>query len=412
MQAKGAVADSGTPRPGTVPPVKGNRGPHERLVLETSDPATGPAFARAGERAFAHAHASLPAGESAVPALAAMTLGDAGPAAAILEAWAAGGSDADAGPAGGGVVSLPLLAARHLAWTGDVSTARRLWPRPRDVQRWAVPLARDGQLAAELGAVVGGLLREMVGLAEAAGDADAAASLAADARSLLRDARAGGFRPTSPEFVVAAALGCFDPDPPRSEVSAPEPGLSRIPLRDAAFAVLQTWAGLALGHAAAATSWDALLAVAGADIPPRVPAVGPDSADPLLGETAALAIAAGVLGLVGASPDAPKMRLRLRPHLAGAWSSLRVRNLAMAEARFDFRITREGALRTCTIEQTAGAVPATVILEVPVSGPAVRTEVDGRPATLDLRPFGPGFLIPVQLVADDVRVVSVEAAGV
>jgi hypothetical protein len=413
MQANGAVADTPRgPRLGSVTLLKGRRGPRERLVLETSDPATGPAFARACERTFAHAHATLPPGESALPALAAMMLGDSVPATAILEAWVAGRADADAAPAGGGVVSLPLLAARHLAWTGDFVMARRLWPRPRDVQRWAVPMARDGTLAAELGAVVGGLLRELIALAEAAADTDAAASLAADARSLLREARGGALRPESSEFLVAAALGAFDPDPPRFDPLRPEPARSRIALSDAASAVLHAWAGLSLGHTPAATSWDALLAVVGADLPVPGPPDGPDWADMLVREAAALAVAAGVLGLVGAAPDAPKMRLRLRPHLPDAWSELTVRNLAMAEARFDVRISREGARRTYAIEQTAGGLPATVILEMLVPGPALRSvDVDGRPAKLDIRPFGPGFLIPVQLVADDVRVVCVEGAG-
>jgi hypothetical protein len=89
-----------------------------------------------------------------------------------------------------------------------------------------------------------------------------------------------------------------------------------------------------------------------------------------------------------------------------------MRNLAMADGRFDLRIRRQDGRRSYVVEQTAGAVPATVILEMLVPGPTVRSiDVDGRPATLDIRPFGPAFLIPVQLVTDEVRVVTVTGAG-
>lgn len=389
------------------------RGPaaRERLSLETSDPATGPMFTRAGDRALALAHAESPsAGEAAVAALAALILGDLTPATAVLDAWAdPDTSDADVQPGGSGFVSLPLLAARHLAWTGDFALARRLWPQVREAHTRAAEFVRGREVGAGLIGVVGGLLRELVPLAEAAGDTGAGAALAADARSLLRDARAAP-DPASPEFLIATALGAFDPDPLPVQAVASHPLESALSLWDAAFACVQVWADLAAGHTDAARLWQQLLAYLqkASEIRAGATAAG---ADPI-GEAAVQVIAAGVFGLIGVSPDAPKMRLRLRPHMPAEWATLDVRNVSMSDARFDLRIRREGERRIYTIDQTAGAVPGTVILEMIVPGPSVRKiEVDGRPAGLDLRRFGPGFLIPIQLITDDVRVVTVDGEG-
>lgn len=174
---------------------------------------------------------------------------------------------------------------------------------------------------------------------------------------------------------------------------------------------LRVWAALALGDTAGADAWRAILHAdqpGGAGLRPGGGPTGPHDEDGM----APLIIAGAVFGMAGVAPDAPKLRLRLRPQLPDFWNELRVRNLAMGENRFDISIRRHGDRRSYSVEQTAGAYPVRLILEIPVPNATARAmEVDGRPASLDIRPFGPGFLIPVQLVLDEVRTVAVEGEG-
>jgi hypothetical protein len=383
------------------------RGPGDLLSLETSDPATGVAFARWRERLLDLAHASPPSGESVLPALAALSVGDAGPAAALLAGWAGPARGVESEPAFGTLSSgftTALLAARYLAWTGDAADVIRLWGRVR--------VAHARAMAASAVTPWGGrvlhahTLREVVPLAEAAGDA-AAGELATDSQNLLRDPRAAAFDEDAAEFPIAAALGFLDAHPParRRPASREE---SPIMSPDLA---LRVWAALALGDTAGADAWRAILHAdqpGGAGLRPGGGPTGPHDEDGM----APLIIAGAVFGMAGVAPDAPKLRLRLRPQLPDFWNELRVRNLAMGANRFDISIRRHGDRRSYSVEQTAGAYPVRLILEIPVPNATARAmEVDGRPASLDIRPFGPGFLIPVQLVLDEVRTVAVEGEG-
>lgn len=396
------------------------------LVIATSDAAIGGAFARAADRALACARANrLPSGEAAGPALAAVVLGDAGPAAALLDAWAAGELETRIVDPTSELVSLSLLAARQLAWTGDAALARRLWPRVSELRERAKQLATTPGTDPARAAVIGGLLRELSPLADVAGDRPAAAAMEADARAILRSVRTAAPAPASREYLVAAALSGFDPDPPPGfsdaiaaldpgpppVVSAADPGGEPYKsLSDFMFRCLVAWAALTSGRTEFAERWGRLITWLDREAA-KPNAISAEPTD-ITGEAAAIAILGGAFGLIGAAPDAPKGRLRLRPHLPTDWELLEVRDLAVADARFDLRVRRENGRRSYTVEQTAGAVPATVILEMVVPGPSVRSvEVDGRSAALDVRAFGPAHLVPVQLVADDVRAVTLEGEG-
>ncbi len=119
----------------------------------------------------------------------------------------------------------------------------------------------------------------------------------------------------------------------------------------------------------------------------------------------AMTVAPLVYGLLGAEPDAAAGRLRLRPQIPGAWDRLDV-GLRIAEARVALSYRREGARRTYRLNQERGPVPLTVVLEPLLPPEAVRVTVDGQAAELDARAFGPGRVVPVQVVLDAERVIT------
>jgi hypothetical protein len=127
-------------------------------------------------------------------------------------------------------------------------------------------------------------------------------------------------------------------------------------------------------------------------------------------ETATTIVAGLVYGLLGAEPDAPRTRLRLRPQIPASWNHLSAANLAMADARIGFRFHRDGARHTFQFQQTAGRVPVRLVFEPALAATALRgASVDGRPARLDPRPFGERILVPIQLVLDHERTIVLEA---
>jgi glycogen debranching enzyme len=120
----------------------------------------------------------------------------------------------------------------------------------------------------------------------------------------------------------------------------------------------------------------------------------------------AMAVSPLVYGLLGAEPDAPKGRLRLRPQLPAAWDRFEVRNLRMGEASLRLRYERNGPAHAFTIEQEEGAVPVRLIFEPALPGPVAAARVDGVTAQLDPRPFGERVLAPVQLALDNERIIE------
>jgi hypothetical protein len=124
---------------------------------------------------------------------------------------------------------------------------------------------------------------------------------------------------------------------------------------------------------------------------------------------AGLAIAAIVGSILGPRPDATRHRLRLRPRLSEDLLPFRAAGLRMGESVFELEARETAEGWALGIEQTGGPVPATVILEAIAPASAVgAVRVDGRLAQLDLRQLGDGWLVPVQLTTDHVRLIEVD----
>jgi hypothetical protein len=118
-----------------------------------------------------------------------------------------------------------------------------------------------------------------------------------------------------------------------------------------------------------------------------------------------------VHGRLGAEPDAARHRLGLRPDLVTA-GVVHVRNIRFGDATvaLDCRWDDERRRLSCRVEQDAGAIPVTALLEPIVAGAVHTTRVDGRPAALAPRPHDRGTIVPVQLVLDDSRRLDIELA--
>lgn len=127
--------------------------------------------------------------------------------------------------------------------------------------------------------------------------------------------------------------------------------------------------------------------------------------------SAAMVVAPLVYGLLGAMADAPVHRLRLRPQLPERWDRLDVRRLRVGDADISLRYRRNGDRHTYRLSQDRGGTPLNLVLEPVVRAQTVRVEIDGRRAQLDVRPFGRGLLVPVQLTLDADRAVALEAVG-
>jgi hypothetical protein len=126
-------------------------------------------------------------------------------------------------------------------------------------------------------------------------------------------------------------------------------------------------------------------------------------------DTAAALIIGLVHGLLGAEPDAPRNRLRLRPQIPASWNHMTLANLAMADARIGIRYHREEPRHTFHLQQTNGAVPVRLIFEPALPATTLRAaSVNGVPAQLDARPFGERLLVPIQLVLDSERTLALE----
>ncbi|MBI4410212.1 MAG: hypothetical protein HY561_10920, partial [Gemmatimonadetes bacterium] len=122
---------------------------------------------------------------------------------------------------------------------------------------------------------------------------------------------------------------------------------------------------------------------------------------------AAMVIAPFVYGLLGAEPDAPRTRLRLRPQVPASWDRLTVERLRVADASLTLRYDRAGACHRFRVAQETGAVPLRLVLEAALPGRRLaHARVEGRSAELDARVFGERLLVPLQLVVDHERTVE------
>lgn len=109
---------------------------------------------------------------------------------------------------------------------------------------------------------------------------------------------------------------------------------------------------------------------------------------------------------LGYAPDATKGRLRLRLRLPHGWTHLFVQNLHMGDALMRLTYTRVGPERRYEVEQFAGAIPITLILEVELDAAVVNASVDGKRADLNVTVVGAGVVVPVQIVLDAPRLVT------
>ena len=125
----------------------------------------------------------------------------------------------------------------------------------------------------------------------------------------------------------------------------------------------------------------------------------------------AMAIAPLVYGLLGAEPDAPRGRLRLRPWIPDPWDRFHVRNLRMGESSIRLRFERNGSVHSFRIEQEEGAVPVRLVFEPVLPGRLASARIDGSPAHLDPQAFGGRVVAPSQLMLDHERVVEIEVEG-
>ena len=106
---------------------------------------------------------------------------------------------------------------------------------------------------------------------------------------------------------------------------------------------------------------------------------------------------------LGAAPDAPRGRLRLRLCLPDWMSSLAVHNIRMADALIDLTYHRDANVASYTIEQLAGAMPVRLIFEPTFTRPLASVHVDDVPADLNLQPAENRFMAPMQIMLDHQR---------
>jgi hypothetical protein len=120
-------------------------------------------------------------------------------------------------------------------------------------------------------------------------------------------------------------------------------------------------------------------------------------------------LSALVDGLLGAGPDAVRGRLLLRPAPPADWERYSVRGLRFGEASVDLAYERDGSRHQFRVDQPTGAVPIRVIFEPLVPGRAVvGAWIDGTSASLVPRPHPDGILVPVQIVLDHERSITIE----
>ncbi|HSJ07561.1 MAG TPA: hypothetical protein VK936_12725 [Longimicrobiales bacterium] len=240
---------------------------------------------------------------------------------------------------------VPLLVGRYVAWTGDLRSAALSWPAVR--QAAECPAQNTGGTDERIIAAA-----TVVGLERTATDMGDPA-LAARLRAPARDARMSLHRGAG-STLLALALD-VEPDP------------------------AQAWTGD--GHTRLA------------------------SEQPL---DAARFVLAAVHGLLGISPDATRHRVWLRPRGVFDGEGLDVREIRVGDDSLNLRVDATGDRLRVTVEQDAGPIPITALLEPLVPGTVRQTAVDGVDARLAVRPAPGGSVVPVQLVLDHARTLEIE----
>lgn len=114
-------------------------------------------------------------------------------------------------------------------------------------------------------------------------------------------------------------------------------------------------------------------------------------------------------GTIGIDPDAARGRLRLRPRL-DLLDELHVRGIRFADGSIGLRAAWTDEVLSIRVQQDAGSIPITVLLEPFVTEPG-SAMVDGRPAELVAQSVDGGTILPVQLVLDEERTLLVTKKG-
>jgi hypothetical protein len=113
--------------------------------------------------------------------------------------------------------------------------------------------------------------------------------------------------------------------------------------------------------------------------------------------------------VLGIEPDASRGRLRLRPRL-DRFEEIEAHNIRFGDGSVSISASHTGESIVVRIEQEAGAVPITLLLEPFVISP-MTADVDGSPADLTPRTVDNGTILPVQLVLDQARTLTIHRGG-
>jgi hypothetical protein len=244
-------------------------------------------------------------------------------------------------------LALAAAAGRYVAWTGDLRSAAALWGTARSALDVAAssPDNASARRFVLLAGALAGLERTATDLGDPAG--------AARAHSLARTARGrlDGLQLDKGDRLLADAL-----------------------------AVAPLMAG-AIGEGPARKH-------AGGDV-----AIGTDAASTVL---------RFVHQTLAAEPDASRHRLRLQP----APRELALQELAFGDGSVALTISVEQDTVTFVLEQESGAIPVTALLEPRLAELPAAAEVDGRTAELRPRRVHGGFVLPVQIVLDAPRTLT------
>ncbi|MBI4541129.1 MAG: hypothetical protein HY704_16635 [Gemmatimonadetes bacterium] len=122
--------------------------------------------------------------------------------------------------------------------------------------------------------------------------------------------------------------------------------------------------------------------------------------------SAAMVVVPLVYGMLGLIPDAPYGRVRIGPQFPRAWGHVEVTNVRVGDSHVAVRYHRAGRRHTFAIEQTAGALPLTLIFEPTIPADAIdAVTIDDRGARLEPIRVGARSGVRVQLALDRERTV-------
>ncbi|HEX2167692.1 MAG TPA: hypothetical protein VHG09_10715, partial [Longimicrobiales bacterium] len=113
---------------------------------------------------------------------------------------------------------------------------------------------------------------------------------------------------------------------------------------------------------------------------------------------------------IGIDPDASRGRLRLRPRL-NQLDELHVRSIRFSDGSISLHADRTDDVLSIRVQQDAGSIPITLLLEPFVNDPGPAT-VDGQPADLTPLAVHDGTILPVQLVLDEERTLTVRVGEI